>query len=195
MRLLSSPTPDARYLDRLDILDAFPLKAGIAAIGDSHVERAPWHMILGRADVANLGIGGDTTSGVLRRAGSVGASGAERVFILVGINDILAGRSPEAVVQGIAAIVQAVGPGKAVVVSLLPVTGRYARHQQAVDVVNARSREFCPAPCRFLDVSGALGEGGLDPANTRDGLHLNARGYLALARAISPLIGSTSALR
>src|SRR5512139_2187826 len=71
-----------------------PERGGIVLLGDSLTERGEWRELLERNDVYNRGISGDTASGVLGRLDAVVRARPRAVAIMIGINDLEAGRAP-----------------------------------------------------------------------------------------------------
>ena len=66
----------------------------IVMLGDSIIERGLWHELTNRDDIANRGISGDTTAGILNRIGSLN-NGIEKAFIMIGTNDLGSKKSVE----------------------------------------------------------------------------------------------------
>jgi hypothetical protein len=158
--------------DRAERLDRFPQPGLVAFVGDSHVERGPWWMF----DVANYGISGDDSNGVLARIDGIKA---DRTIVLIGVNDILAGRDPARVAEIIGKIV---AKRPVTLLAVMPVRGRYNRYNAAIVALNSLLKEICTGQCIFIDTWSALQSNGeLDTRFTNDGLHLNADGYEALA--------------
>lgn len=62
---------EPRYLDRKALFERLDCKDKIVFIGDSITDGGEWNELLGRNDVVNRGIIGDTTNGVLNRLGSL----------------------------------------------------------------------------------------------------------------------------
>jgi lysophospholipase L1-like esterase len=59
-------------------------------IGDSLIEFCPWDKLIKSTNpVINRGISGDTTAGLLQRIGTIINAKPSKVFIMIGINDIL----------------------------------------------------------------------------------------------------------
>ena len=61
-------------------------------LGDSITDEARWDELLNSSTIQNRGISGDTTSGVLDRLDSTNKN-IKKVFIMVGINDIMRGKN------------------------------------------------------------------------------------------------------
>jgi len=63
----------------------------IVMLGDSLTDRARWNELLSRDDIANRGIDGDTTYGILQRLDFL-TNNTKQVFIMIGTNDLLNGK-------------------------------------------------------------------------------------------------------
>lgn len=155
-------------------------------LGDSLTAEGPWGELAG--GLLNRGVKGDTVEGVRRRLGEVLARSPSRVFLMIGINDLMQGRSEAEIVAGVDAIAaecSARSPGtRLVLLSLLPVgagapdpfltNGRLrALNASLAEVAGRRGAAFVDLFPRFADA-----QGGLRPELTRDGVHLTPKGYL-----------------
>ena len=58
-------------------------------VGDSLIDYGRWNEIFPTKEIVNHGISGDTTAGVLNRVDIVCSSNPSKVFIMIGINDLL----------------------------------------------------------------------------------------------------------
>uniref|UniRef100_UPI0040481588 GDSL-type esterase/lipase family protein n=1 Tax=Aliarcobacter sp. TaxID=2321116 RepID=UPI0040481588 len=65
-------------------------------LGDSITDEAQWDELLNIDTIQNRGISGDTTKGVLARLNSV-SKNIEKVFIMIGVNDIMRGKEVDEV--------------------------------------------------------------------------------------------------
>src|SRR5215510_8213218 len=123
----SAPVAPSREHARAELFRALAAgsaaRAGAVVLGDSLTERGEWWELHGRP-VANRGIAGDTVEDVRARLGDVVAFEPRVVFVLVGVNDLLAGASPEALATRHAALVvdlcRRLPRARIVVESLLP---------------------------------------------------------------------------
>jgi lysophospholipase L1-like esterase len=171
--------------------DAFPAKGDYAMLGDSITAEMPWREAFPEAAVVNLGIAGDTTTGVLDRLDTVMATGAKTIVLLIGINDLQLHRAaPADVAERHAEILRRLVATGIQVVAVSLFTG-YSDLRDRVAAVNARLKRSCSSPpqCIFLDLNAALSDDGLlKPAYTYDGIHLNADGYKVWVRNLSGLI-------
>ena len=60
-------------------------------LGDSITDEAQWDELLNSDTIQNRGISGDTTDGVIDRLNPIGKN-IEKVFIMIGVNDIMRGK-------------------------------------------------------------------------------------------------------
>lgn len=149
----------------------------------------------------NQGISGETSMGLLRRLSLLDKTRPEKIFILVGINDLLRGVEDETVLknhQRIIRYLRRVHPRSQIVVqSILPHQGTKAKWQgrdRLAQVSNDRIRTLnrnlanlaTQERVDFLDLHPLFtdNQGNLRPDFTTDGLHLNAQGYLVWRTAI-----------
>ncbi|MEB3329257.1 MAG: GDSL-type esterase/lipase family protein [Candidatus Sericytochromatia bacterium] len=161
----------------------------VVLLGDSLTEFGPWGELLPGHEVLNRGIAGDTVAGVAERLGPALAGPPRAIALLVGINDLLAGRPPEAVAEDLRELVttiRAAAPGSRLLVqSLLPVRPEIvgAHHLPRIDRVN---RALAPAAraagASWLDLRPALAE---PDSLSSDGLHLSAAGYRRWAAVLA----------
>lgn len=164
----------------------------VVMVGDSLTERAEWWELLDRP-VANRGIAGDTVARVRARLDDVVALDPGVVFLLIGVNDLLAGATPEALATGHAALVaelrRRLPRARIVVESLLPIRDtRVARDAALTSATVRRANELLQqgaarAGAEWFDVHAGLADatGELDARYTIDGLHLSPAGYRAWA--------------
>lgn len=197
------PAPALRERARSDLFHA--LAAGpvthrdVVVVGDSLTERGEWWELLDRP-VANRGVAGDTVEAVRARLDDVAALDPRVVFVLVGVNDLLAGASPEALAARHAALfgeLRARLPHARVVAeSLLPIRDELvARDAALTGATVRRANELCrrgaaAAGVDWLDVHARLADpdGELDARYSSDGLHLSGAGYRAWAAALLPYL-------
>jgi len=142
-----------------------------------------------RVVVVNLGVDGDSTDGMLERF-ERGVTPEEPDFVILwaGINDVYAGRSPEAVAENVAELAGRItGIGAApIMCAVTPVEGSPHLNGR-IRELNALVRGLCEdGGYRFVDLYAATaGSGqGLDPGLSDDGVHLSQEGYRVVARTI-----------
>ena len=164
-------------------------------IGDSLTDGAEWGEMFPGAAIANRGIDGDTTDGVLRRMKGIQSVDAGKAFVMIGINDFgKQGRTVDAVFDDYRKIVSELETGgmKVFIQSTLPCNEAKAGWiscaaiQEKIRQLNARLATLASGNVAFIDINAGLaGEGGLKPELTYDGVHLNGDGYRIWKREIS----------
>ncbi|WP_144711994.1 GDSL-type esterase/lipase family protein [Curtobacterium pusillum] len=167
-------------------------RTSVLFLGDSITEQGSWDAWLPDERTVNLGIGGDTTDGVLARLDAVIAEQPEVIVLLIGTNDFGNHRkSVEHVVRGVESILVTLRrelPGvRLLLVSILP---RQAEWAAKIEEANRHLRQFV-ATChaQYLDAWPALADGDhLDERFTDDGLHLTEDGYRAYVAELLPAL-------
>ena len=168
------------------------IRGGTVMLGNSITEFGNWKQLLRDSSVANFGIAGDNTFGMLERLQFVFARQPARLIIEAGINDIGQGVPTGMIVGNIRSIVQYVrvkSPRTMVyVVSLLPtndnsrkVYPQLAGKNTLVRQVNRKLQEAAAtSDYGYVDLASLVTDpaGNLDNRFARtDGVHLNAEGY------------------
>jgi lysophospholipase L1-like esterase len=74
-------------------------------LGDSITDEAQWDELLNSDTIQNRGISGDTTDGVIDRLNPIGKN-IEKVFIMIGVNDIMRGKPVDEVYLNYLKIIQ-----------------------------------------------------------------------------------------
>ena len=74
-------------------------------LGDSITDEGLWDELLNSDTIQNRGISGDTTDGVLERLNPMGKN-IEKVFIMIGVNDIMRGKSVDEIYSNYLRIIQ-----------------------------------------------------------------------------------------
>ena len=82
------------YNDKKSLFEILPkTNRSIIFIGDSITDGCEWSELLQNPNIKNRGIGSDTTYGVLKRLDNIIQSEPEKVFLMIGINDLGRGES------------------------------------------------------------------------------------------------------
>ncbi|MFC2951297.1 GDSL-type esterase/lipase family protein [Marinicaulis aureus] len=168
------------------------ITGGALFIGDSITKNAPLASMFPGVPVANHGIGWGTSDGVLLRLDQIARNQPDRVFILIGTNDLHYDHTPEHiagnVVSAAASLRQDMPDTEFYVISILP---RQDKAMAAVTATNMLLEERAAAGGYvYLDLTPVLAaaDGTLRTDLTTDGLHLNAAGYAAWAKAMGPCV-------
>jgi lysophospholipase L1-like esterase len=81
------------YQDKKTHFDTLPKsESEIIFLGDSLSDYCEWSELFPNQRIKNRGIAGDTTNGILNRIDEVIASKPQKLFLLIGINDLERGR-------------------------------------------------------------------------------------------------------
>lgn len=190
--LIELPYDPAQYqIDDIARFRLMPNTPGeVVFAGDSLIADGPWAEFL--TPVRVRGVGGDRTDHLLKRLDEVLESRPKRLFLLIGSNDLSHAVPADQLLRHYRTILERVkkeSPATVTVVcGLLPVNQGFkvppAYSNDDVRGVNARLKELTAEfpPARFLDVTPELvdARGDLKPEFSKDGLHINVRGYLAI---------------
>jgi lysophospholipase L1-like esterase len=175
-------------------------KNEIIFLGDSITDFGRWSEMLQNINVKNRGIRADRTDGVLRRLDEVVSSLPGKVFIMIGVNDLIRKREISEIISNYDSIlkfIQKKSPQtKIFVQSVLPVNEdiRHRRDQaKNTDVIklNAELRKLCTQyGITFIDLFPFFTneKNKLKAEFTFDGLHPNGKGYLVWKSAIEKYV-------
>jgi lysophospholipase L1-like esterase len=165
----------------------------IVMLGDSITEEGRWSELLPAVPIVNEGHSGFTTEQLDSIAAEVATARPARVFVLTGTNDIRDDRPPSWTALHLASMLDRfadVAPDTEVVLqTVLP-------RADAPDAVRATNEAIKAVAAErelvLLDLHPAFddGSGGLEPTDTRDGIHLSAAGYDRWAALLEPLLGA-----
>ena len=179
---------------RVSAFEAFPLAPDdVVFLGDSITEGGPWEELFPGVRTRNRGIGGDTTEGVLRRLEQVTRAQPTKVFLLIGTNDLYAGRSEDEIVANIEDILEQLkqeSPDTEVYLqSVLPRAASYRARVEALntrlsEVAGERGAAWVDLYPSFLDPES----GAIRPELSNDELHLLGPGYALWKEQVEPLV-------
>ncbi|UTV30576.1 GDSL-type esterase/lipase family protein [Photobacterium atrarenae] len=182
----------SRSLQMTDCHRTFGSQADIVMFGDSITEWGVWSEMFPGIKLANRGLAGDTTRGMLCRIDTTLQLQPKQVFVMAGINDLAQDETVDAVLgryEEMLGIWQqhAIEP---VVQSTLHVGSRLASLNSSVTLLNQRLRQTCRARgIPFIDLNAVLSDRQqLLDEYSRDDLHLNAVAYQKWQQIIEPLL-------
>jgi len=163
----------------------------VVFIGDSLTDGADWQSFFKNYSVANRGINGDTSRGILKRIDNLTQTGAAHVFIMVGVNDINQGIELSEVIENYQAIVgQLLGTNTEVYVQSTLLTQNEATNALILSL-NSSLKDFAASTTHvtFIDLNTKLAKNGkLNKQYTFDGIHLNGEGYRVWRSSIEPIL-------
>jgi lysophospholipase L1-like esterase len=156
----------------------------IVFLGNSITEQGgSWRDLLSIRNAKNRGIAGDTTEGVLARLGELFYFKPDKVFILIGINDLFhPSMTPELIAENIIEIVNQIhqySPNTEVFVqSVLPTTTE-SLIDTIITVNSNLENSQAQHPYQFINLHQhfVLENGKMDMTFSYDGVHLNDSGY------------------
>ena len=176
------------YIDRTALFNHLVKKEqAIVFLGDSLTDNCEWGELLQNPAIKNRGIAGDTTEGVLNRLDEIIAMKPAKLFLLIGTNDLLYGRSVADTVVSYEKIIERITqtlPKTKIYVQSLPPTSfklnNYVKSNEEIIDLNQNIKKLANQyHVQYLDLYSVLvaGNGELDGDYTTDGLHLNSKGY------------------
>lgn len=196
----------AYYYQRVSLFEMLPVSPGdIVFLGNSITDGCEWNELLGRTDVRNRGISGDTSMGVYDRLGSIVQGHPAKVFLMIGINDLAAGIDLDVVELHVKMIVKRIksdSPSTRLYLqSVLPVNTAFtafpAHKARKTDVVELNRRYKALAlrlGVTYIDLYTPMVDPDtqeLDIRYINDGLHLLGAGYRRWAEVIRPYVNDS----
>jgi lysophospholipase L1-like esterase len=191
--------PNSAHPERREQFGLFPRRVDVVMVGDSITAAGMWEDMFPGTRIANRGLGSDRTDDVFRRVDAVLATRPRSAFIMLGINDLAAGRDLEEILKDYVRIIEALrGQGIRVVIQStlecnVDLRRRCRSMLPTIRQLNARLAEHAGRlGIEYIDLNAALSEpaSGLRAVYTIDGVHLTGRGYALWASLIDPLIGA-----
>lgn len=177
------------YQHRKQQLEMLPAHPGaIVFLGDSQIREGEWREFFGDSlPILNRGITGDHVEGVLARLPDVLRNRPRKIFLCVGVNDLILGK-PQAEIEGryreiVQRIRREMPEGQVFIQSLLPVNNMVKRCGVAnadIDEMNRRLAQIAKDHALpFVNIHDLLQDasGNLAAKFTDDGMHLNGLGY------------------
>jgi lysophospholipase L1-like esterase len=167
--------------------------AAVVMLGDSLTEGAPWAEITGCPLLANRGIGGDDSAGVLKRLDGVTTLKPGAVFLMIGVNDVNSGVATDTIVEHVQETVQRLKKsGTRVYLTLvLPVGENFKKINGKIDDLNRAYLKLAKeeqVPIVDFRADMRNGDGFLKDEFNRDGIHLTAEGYRVWRDALLPIV-------
>lgn len=174
----------------------------IVFLGDSITDGGEWSELFGNAACLNRGISGDRSDWMLERIDAVAAGRPRKIFMMIGINDLAQGRTPDQIasaVRQIVARVRELSPRTRIYIqSVLPVNGKsfdsfrgHYAHAAEIPATNALLKTLCQEEqVTWIDLYTAMAddEGNLRAEYTNDGLHLLGAGYVVWKKQIEAYV-------
>ncbi len=178
------------YSDKVAGFKASPIAhTDIVFLGNSITAHADWAKLLNEPRAKNRGISGDITFGVLDRLDEVIAGKPEKIFVLIGINDISRNIPDSLIMRNHKLIIARIRKGspntQIYFHTLLPVNASFKKFMnhygkdEHILAINKAIRKLAGNHVTIIDLYPAYldSENHLKVECTEDGLHPNAAGY------------------
>ena len=163
------------------------IKGEIIFLGDSITDRCEWGELFLNAFIRNRGLSGDKTEGVIDRLTEVTESKPDKIFIMIGVNDLRHNVSIEEIIENYKRILLKIKldspQTKIYIQSILPVNelvGQPKTTSEEIAKLNAKIEILADQfDISYLNIFSSLVDdfGRLDKKYTEDGLHINGEGY------------------
>ena len=191
------------YYQRVSLFDRLPAEStDIIFLGNSITNGCEWCELFSDAHVKNRGINGDTSRGVRDRLQSTLKGHPAKVFLMIGVNDIANGASPDSVISVMTQILDrtaSLSPETRLYVqSILPINDTYnifwghMDKSEQIKEYNSKLEALCKERgVKFINLYPQICIPGTDKMNlsyTNDGLHLMVDGYLKWRDIILPFV-------
>ena len=187
------------YKDKKSLFEILPkTNRSIIFIGDSITDGCEWSELLQNPNIKNRGIGSDTTYGVLKRLDNIIQSEPEKVFLMIGINDLGRGESVSEITSNYDKILErltkSVPNSEVFVQSVLPISKQKLNTQISNEKVRSLNKEIKQLSQKynlnFIDLYSLMisEDDQLISDVTTDGIHLNGSGYEIWRNAIQQYI-------
>jgi lysophospholipase L1-like esterase len=158
----------------------------IIFLGASIIQNCEWAELFSNANIKNRGISGDTPADVIERLGEVVRNRPDKVFVMIGLNDLFQDIPVNEIIRNYLKIVRYIRKQTAEtrlhIFSLLPVGRDHGKSQMNSRIleVNVHLREICEKEsCALIDLHPFFRDekGSLRDEFSADGIHLNGAGY------------------
>jgi lysophospholipase L1-like esterase len=172
------------------IYESLPDEANeIIFLGDSITDNGEWSELFKNLKIKNRGIQGDRTDGILKRLSEVLSSSPQKIFLMIGYNDLSRGVEIDAIVANYEKIIQTIktrSPGTQIYIqSVLPINTSYYKGRVKNRDVIQLNRHLRQLSNKYNSVYIDLYSSFCDDDRQlnihfagKDGLHLNGKGYL-----------------
>lgn len=151
--------------------------------GDSITYRCQWNEMFPDLSIKNRGIPSDTTEGMLARLDSIIKTKPDKVFLMIGINDISLQVEEQTIIDNYSCILDIMAAYTDIEVyvqSILPVSQNSGISKEEIVRINHGIWEMCQEKeIVYIDLYDLFSDdsGWLKGQYNGDGVHINAKGY------------------
>lgn len=178
-------TNNAQYIQRQTLFETLPLeKSDVIFVGDSITARCEWQEFYPEKKVLNRGIDSDVTEGVRNRLDVITASQPDKIFIMIGINDIRQ-KIPTTTTlthyeELLTQLKEVLPDTELYIQSVLPIGDNTGMSNEDVQLLNTELLKLATKMnLTYIDLYSLLIDetGYLPDACSIDGVHLTGQGY------------------
>ncbi len=181
------------YMQRKTLFEKLPNSLhDIIFLGDSITDGGEWVELFGDPRMKNRGISGDVTWGVLDRLTEVTEGKPDKIFLMIGVNDLARGKGVEEIVANHEKIVERIRRETPFtqlylqsVLPVNPVFGKFKKHTDKTEQIMAINKQLKALAEKtpkttYIDLFPhfATEDNLFNPKYTNDGLHLTGDGYM-----------------
>ena len=202
--LVPTVSADEYWEQRVSLFDTLPVyRSDIVFLGNSITDGGEFSELFGIPNIKNRGIRSDIINGVRKRLHQVTSGHPQKIFLLIGINDVAYGHGPQRIAERYRELVRDIrtqSPETELIIqSIMPINnsfrrykGLFGREKEIVALNGLLSAIAKEEGATFVDLTPALSDakGNLKKEYTNDGLHLTGKGYKAWGAAISSLVSA-----
>ena len=181
-------------------LKTLPIQEGkIVMLGNSITAEGVWSELLQNPDIINRGVIGDGTSDILERLDPIIAAKPRKIFLLIGVNDLLftpLSKIEENYEKIVSRIVTETPTTQLYLESVLPIHNDLRRNgmkNEDIDALNKAIEQLANKyHLTYIDLNSKLKnrEESLQTELSLDGIHLNGEGYLILKKNLEAFINN-----
>ncbi|WP_162932535.1 GDSL-type esterase/lipase family protein [Solimonas sp. K1W22B-7] len=171
---------------------AVPGSGGIVVLGDSITHGGRWDLMFPGLPMRNFGISGERSEHLLTRLDPIIGLRPDKLFLLIGTNDLFVGRSVDDICSDVDQIIDRLSRALPDCrIHLQTVMPRAEKYAERIRALNLRYREIASRHgIHLIDLYPVFedGKGKLRKALTYDGLHLQGAGYRIWGELLEPYI-------
>ena len=186
---IEGPRSD-HQIQREELFKEYSPEADIVFLGDSITSQGIWNEFFPSYRIVNRGIGGETTSDIVKRLDTVLSTKPSKVFVMVGINDLAKDFSVRKIIKSYDLLISKLTEnGINVIIQSTIQCSPTEKYVRSVNELNNKLKKLSESKkVKFLDLEELSSENGLDSKYTYDGIHLTSEGYIYWVKKIRPLL-------
>ena len=182
---------------RETLFDLLPIyKDNIIFIGNSITNGCEWAELFNNNKIKDRSIPGDNSSGVLNRINKIAKFTPQKIFLMIGINDLSWGVKIDSIIYNYANIIKRIKSlspqTKIYIQSILPVNDDFeiVSNKDVIELNSRIKKISMENNLTYIDIFSHLldSSGKLSREYSNDGMHLLGGGYLRWKNILEPYI-------